>query len=42
VGDELWKKVSNDEFGMAELIRVFKNIGTDLKNQIEYAISNHE
>lgn len=42
VGDELWKKVSNNEFGIAELISVFENIGTDLKSEIEHAINNHE
>lgn len=38
VGDELWKKVSNNEFGISDLMSVFEDIGGDLKNDIEEAI----
>lgn len=40
VGDELWKKVSNNEFGIDELISIFAEIGDELKDEIEKEINN--
>ncbi len=42
VGDELWKKVSNNQFGIEELIAIFKEIGDELKDEIEKEINNPE
>jgi len=38
VGDELWKKVSNNEFGIVELINIFQDIGNDLEGDIDKAM----
>ncbi len=38
VGDELWKKVSDNEFGINELIDIFKSIGDELKKEVEKTI----
>jgi len=38
VGDELWKKVSDDKFGIEDLIKIFQGIGDELKNEVENAI----
>lgn len=42
VGDELWKKVSNNQFCIEELITIFKEIGDELKDEIEKEINNPE
>ena len=35
VGDELWKKVSDDQFSIDDLIDIFKSIGDELKKEVE-------
>jgi len=35
VGDELWKKVSDNQFGINDLIDIFQGIGDELKKEVE-------
>ena len=34
VGDELWKKVSNNNFSIVDLIKIFDNLGDTIKKEI--------
>ena len=38
VGDELWKKVSDDKFSIDDLIEIFESIGDELKQEVEKSI----
>jgi len=38
VGDELWKKVSDNQFSIDELIDIFRSIGDELKEEVEKSI----
>lgn len=38
VGDELWKKVSDNQFGIEDLIDIFQSIGDELKREVESTI----
>jgi hypothetical protein len=34
VGDELWGKVSNNNFSIVDLIKIFDNLGDTIKKEI--------
>lgn len=39
VGDELWKLVSNDQFSLADMVDVFREIGLESKENIEKSLN---
>ena len=40
VGDELWKKVSNDKFSIIDLIKIFQSLEKTLKEEISSALDD--
>lgn len=40
VGDELWKKVSNNNFSIVDLIKIFDNLGDTIKQEINSSLKD--
>ncbi len=38
VGDELWKKISNNNFSIIDLIKIFDNLGCSIKKEINSSL----
>tara|TARA_B100000212_G_scaffold330154_1_gene296140 strand:+ start:629 stop:1147 length:519 start_codon:yes stop_codon:yes gene_type:complete len=42
VGDELWKEVSNNNFSIIDLIKIFDNVGCSIKKEINFLCKNYK